>query len=89
MSPLPIHGSATLFGLVIVAGCLIVAPARAYPAGVFLDCGAELDLCTQACDYSVPGGPALGKCNPCGQKIRTAEERAARGVWQLTEARSC
>jgi hypothetical protein len=54
---------ATLFGLVISVGGLIVAPARAYPTGLFFDCGAGLDLCVQACDYSVPGGTALGKCN--------------------------
>jgi hypothetical protein len=28
--PLPIHGSPTLFGLVIVAGCLVVAPTQAF-----------------------------------------------------------
>lgn len=62
MRPMPISGSASLFGLVIAAGFLILAPARAHPIGPFPDCGAGLDLCVQACDYSVPGGLVLGRC---------------------------
>jgi hypothetical protein len=63
MSRLPIYASATLvFGLVIAVGCLTPATARAHTYRVSLDCGARSDLCAQACDYSVPGGPVLGKC---------------------------
>jgi hypothetical protein len=63
MSRLPIYAQATLvFGLVIIVGCLTPATARAYTYRVFLDCGARWDLCVPACDYSLPGGPALGRC---------------------------
>ena len=63
MSRLPIYAQATLvFGLVIIVGCLTPATARAYTYRFFLDCGARWDLCVPACDYSLLGGPALGRC---------------------------
>jgi hypothetical protein len=62
MSRLPVYASATLvFGLVIAAGSLIPATARAHYRAS-LDCVATLDLCLPACDYSARGGLVLGKC---------------------------
>ena len=64
MSRLPTCVSAILvFGLIVAAGCFTPATARAYTAQISLDCGSGWDLCMQACDYTVPGGPLLGKCN--------------------------
>jgi hypothetical protein len=70
MSRLPTCVSAILvFGLTIAVECFAPATARAYRAQISYtaqiswDCGRGWDLCMQACDYSVPGGPLLGNCN--------------------------
>jgi hypothetical protein len=61
---LPICASTILvLGLMVAAGCFAPATAHAYTTRNLLDCGSGWDLCMQACDYSVPGGPPLGKCN--------------------------
>jgi hypothetical protein len=75
VSRLPIYGSAILmFGLVIAAGCLAPAPARAYPYRVSFDCTAGMGMCVQACSVNVPGGLSLGKCNNfCSQKAGICE----------------
>lgn len=63
MSRLPIYASTSLvLGLAVAAVCSTPATARAHTHRVALDCGTGLDLCVRACDYSVPGGLALGKC---------------------------
>jgi len=63
MSRLQGCASASLVcGLVIALGCLTPAAARSYTHRVAINCGAGLDMCVPACDYTVPGGLVLGKC---------------------------
>ena len=49
--------------LVMAAACSAPALAGAYTVWTALDCGAGLEVCTQACDYDAVEGPLLGKCN--------------------------
>jgi hypothetical protein len=64
MSRLRVHCSAALVsGLVMAATCFAPATARDYTVRGSLDCGAGWDLCAQACNFRVAGGPPLGKCN--------------------------
>jgi hypothetical protein len=54
---------ALVVGLVMAAACSAPAMAGAYTVWVARDCGAGLDVCTQACDYDAVEGPLLGRCN--------------------------
>jgi hypothetical protein len=64
MTRLSINASAALaLGLMAAAGGLCPDTAHAYTARGSMDCGAGWDLCMQACDTTVPGGPLLGRCN--------------------------
>jgi hypothetical protein len=61
---LPTYSSAIIvFGSIVAAACFAPATAHAYATRNPSDCGSGWDLCIQACDYFVPGGDRLGKCN--------------------------
>lgn len=61
MIRLPVHAAAAMiFGLATAMGSPLAADA--HPIGLILGCGSGWDYCMEACNYNVPGGPALGQC---------------------------